>query len=1110
MKISILSALTILILSVTANLKGQSLEQNFKNPPHSAKPKTWMHAMSGNMSKVGMTKDLEAIAAAGQGGILLFNVANGIPYGNVHYNSDKHHDILKHTAQECERLNLSFGVHNCSGWSSSGGPWVKPEQSMKMVVYSDTIINGGKKLNIKLPQPTVMEGFYKDIAVVAYPALKSEIIDANTKPIITASNTKFNIKLATDGWNAESTTLAKNDKSNPWITFDYGKKHQISSIYVSYAQANIPAKLEISNDGKRFSVVKEFKKSTHVGKKKSIISYQFDPIEARYFRISFENDISIREINLTNTRPFNKYIDYTGLGKPGKYLNVVKKPNANNIINKESIVVLTKSLSKDGTLSVNLPKGNWTVMRFGYTSTGAFNWPASKWGKGLECDKFSKTAFKSHFDAFAKKVIDNSKDTAPNAVQYIEIDSYEMGGQNWTDNFDDIFKKAKGYPIFSYLPIFAGRYVEDATTVENFSFDINDVYTDLMTNNYFKYFTELCNVNGLVSYVEPYGGAGAVSTLDVAGVIDVPMTEFWMNRPQRNLNRTVMGAHIYGKNKISAESFTSRQEINWKMHPAMAKTSGDMSWVTGVNEFFFHRFVHQPNTNVEPGMTMGFWGSHIDRTQHWWMNAGKSWFKYITRGSYLLRQGYPVADVLVFMGDGTHIGAANRNQLISNLPIGLNYDCTNADVLLNRIKIKNKALVLPEGNAYKYLILQDTDLITLATLNRLKTIVDAGITVIGNIPKKLAGLNISSSDTESFNTLVSYIWSKPNCTTNFNFNNVQPDLVFAKHKKEFMHRKTKNADIYFFYNEKDELVNYECTFRIENKIPELWNPESGKITKVAQFKADGNQTKVWINLNPEESVFVVFRESAQDVVSIIETNNSNTFYLDDENKLVAVAKAAGDYNILLSNGIKKEFRIKPNKLRKPIDLSTQWEVEFLEKYHYNAKIKFDKLTDWKNSANEDIKYYSGEAIYRKTFEISKKLSKNDIATLDLGNIKIAAEVIVNGKNAGVLWIAPYTIDVSKFLVKGKNNIEIKIYNQWTNRLIGDERYPKQDGGYKYSSYIPQDDSKIPDWYINNQPIPKGPRTTFDAGQFYKDGDELISAGLLGPVTIYFKQKKPIK
>jgi len=259
-----------------------------------------------------------------------------------------------------------------------------------------------------------------------------------------------------------------------------------------------------------------------------------------------------------------------------------------------------------------------------------------------------------------------------------------------------------------------------------------------------------------------------------------------------------------------------------------------------------------------------------------------------------------------------------------------------------------------------------------------------------------------------------------------------------------------------------------------------------------------------------ESAFIVFRESAEGVISIIEAKDDNVYKLDQSNKISCLASTSGDYTIKLSNGKSQTVSVKSNETSKPIAISTSWDVELLQEHDYKANIKFDALTDWKDNANEDIKYYSGTAIYRKAFKLSKKLGKTEKAILDLGNVSIAAEVIVNGKNAGVLWIAPFTVDISPYLTKGENTLEIKITNQWTNKLIGDERYPKQDGGYKLSSYNPQENSKMPDWYLNNQPLPKGPRTTFDSGTFYKKGDPLLSSGLIGPIKISFKQEKSIK
>ncbi len=1098
-------AIVLLLMGCSYPYKENDLEANFRNPPHSAKPRTFMHVMSGNMSKEGMTKDLEAIAAAGQGGLVLFNIATGIPYGNVAYNSPEHHAILKHAAKESERLGLSFGIHNCAGWSSSAGPWVKVEESMKMVAWSEMVVEGGRDINMKLEQPTSREHFYKDIAVLAYPALKSEIVDSEIVPLITASDKNFNITIATNGKTDSIVPIRRSGQEHPWILFDYGVQHTIQSVYMAFTTRGGRAALEISDDGKNFRVVKELK-PVRTAKSEWVINEQFDPVTARYFRLALRQPLHLKEVNLMATRLFDNFVGRSGLAKKSnREFQPLTDPDPSMVIDLKSILNLTSSLDANGNIQTTLPEGKWTIMRFGYTSTGAINSPASKWGEGLEIDKFSRPALKNHFNAFVQKVIDNSKHMAPNALQYVGIDSYEMGGQNWTDDFVDIFMARKGYDIISFLPLFAGRYIESADLTANVVYDLNDLYCHLMTENYYQYFTELCNQNGLKSIIEPYG-FGPINTLDVVGKTDLPMTEFWMNLEMYNLPGTISGAHIYGKNVISAESFTSFPDVNWKMHPAMAKTIGDEAWARGINEFMFHRFTHQANIYAKPGLTMSRWGSHFDRTQTWWMNAGKAWFEYIARGSYMLRQGYPVADVLVFVGDGSHNDFIDREKLSQSIPAGINYDCSNADVLINRIGLKNKKMVLPEGNPYAYLVLENIDIIKLPTLRRIKEIADAGVIIVGNKPKKIAGHLVSDSDLREFEKLVESIWNMPNCSLTYDFSKAQPDLQFVGHTDIFMHRKTKHEDIYFFSNRDTINKQFEVVFRVANKIPEFWDAMDGSITKLARFKSEENATRVWIDLKAQQSAFVVFRESSKNVTSIIQSNGIYDYYLDQNNRIVLVSGHEGTVDVKLSNGEKIEYIV--DKLPLPIDLSNSWDVEFLKEYDFAAKKSFGLLSDWKDHANDSIKYYSGTALYTKTIELSEKPGLDDKVILDLGTVNIVAEVIINGHKAGVLWMNPFETDITNYLKSGENRLEIRITNQWSNRLIGDERFPKQDGGYALTSTPPATDSKMPDWYINNEPMPEGPRTTFCTGQFYDANDDLMPSGLMGPV--YIKMVKRIK
>ncbi len=820
--------------------RAQVSTESFKNPPIQYHPKTWMHAMSGNMSKEGMTKDLESMAKAGLSGLLLFNVSQGIPNGKIEYASPEHIDMIKHTAKEAERLGLTFGVHNCDGWSSSGGPWVKPEESMKMVVWSETFIKGGKNLTAKIKQPTTRENYYQDIITIAYPALKADINNQNIAKI-TSSDPDLNIALVTDNkWDAE--TKLKADKENPWIQFEYDKIQPIASANCVFTDRFGEATLSGSNNGVDFKLIKKLE-NNRSGKEEWTVHSHFEPQNYNFYRITFNGEMNLKEVNISSVYLIDDLFGRTAIARTeSKDFKSIGNPTKDMIIDKNSIIDVSKNVDKSGNFKGNLPAGDWTIMRFGITSTGAYNNPASDAGRGLEVDKLNRKAFKNHYDEFVKKVIIASKPVAPNALQYVEIDSYEMGGENWTNDFDKLFKNRFGYDLKSFMPLFAGKFVESAKSSEAVLQDLRSLIADLMTNNYFGYFQELCHKDGLKTYIENYG-LGPLNDLDVGKKADMPMGEFWMNREITQVASPISAAHIYGRNVISAESFTSTPEINWKGNPAMAKISGDKAWTLGINEFMFHRFAHQANTHVEPGMTMNRWGFHMDRTQTWWYNAGAAWFNYVGRGSYLLRQGIPVSDLLVFVGDGAPNAVVNKKDFNPALPNSIHYDNVNSDVLINRIKVENKKLVLPEGTSYKALVVKNSNQITLKTLKRINEFSEQGIAIIGDKPVSLLGYLHSKADVDEFNQLVSKVWSRNNTYSGYNWDAILPKTaikndfeIAGRNDIDFMHRKTGDDDIYFSYNPDSVARTFKIKINIVGKTPEIWNPMDGSVKKVLNFK----------------------------------------------------------------------------------------------------------------------------------------------------------------------------------------------------------------------------------------------------------------------------------
>ncbi|WP_298878685.1 glycosyl hydrolase [uncultured Polaribacter sp.] len=1087
------------------------LVAGFQNPPQESKPRTWYHINSDNMSKEGFTKDLKAIKEAGIGGVLVFNVSMGLPEGDVKYNSQEHRDILTHAAKECEKLGLSFGVHNCDGWTSSGGPWVTPENAMKVVVHSEQIVKGGQ-INTKLAQPPSRHNFYKDIAVVAYPSLETELEDAKVQPVITSSDTGFKAELAVD----HQTNTYADLKANQWVQFDYGKPHTIRSLSVFINKRKGRLKLLKSNDGISFTLANK-PNEERIGKDECYFKEHFKPIKARYFRLVTELNAGIYEMKLSANFSLGNELEFTSYRRRKRPIG---NPEKNTFINKKDIIVLTDKMNNKGVLKTNLPEGDWTIMRFGFTASGATNEPASDAGTGLEIDKFSKKALKTHYDAFVGKLVKQAKIDAPNALQYVEIDSYEVGPQNWTDDMEKIFQEKYNYDFVPFLPLFAGKYVEDVPTIEGVFWDMKRLVSDLMVTNYFDYFTELCHKDGLISYIEPYGFVGPFNSLDAGRSADIPMGEFWLGKPNNHKRAAVSSGHIYGKNVISAEAFTSTK-LNWSFHPALAKQKGDYEWTNGINEYMFHRFAHQSNTHVKPGMSMSFVGSHIDRTQTWWDNAGPEWFNYLARGSYMLRQGNPVVDLLFFVGDRAPNHVIHRKQIKPQLPSAYKYDCVNAEVIVKRLTVENGKLKLPNGITYNALVLpNNNDVMSLGTLKGIEKLSNQGAIIIGKKPKRLGGYQNTKAMQDEFDKLTKSIWSCKKTYAAFewekifNANNIQKDLI-VKGQPDFnyYHRRTENEDIYFIYNHNlTESETLECSFLIDGKVPELWKSTSGEIVELAAYSHKNGRTKVSIDLKPQESVFVVFRKMSkqQPKVTNISTNATTKphFSVDEkEQTLTMQVFENGNYSSKINNA--ENWNINVTDIPNPIEINGEWTINFREEDRYKALIKTANLFDWTTHKEEGIKHYSGTAIYKNSFNIEKGILQKDRKfQLNLGKVNVIAKVILNGKEIGVSWLAPFNLDVTSALKEGNNDLVVEVTNQWTNRLIGDEKLPNQTGydvrrgkiGFGPSNFR-GDMVKMPKWFRNNEPLPEGPRTTFSAYSFQKATDKLLPSGLLGPVTI---------
>ena len=1123
------------------------LEDGFKNPPAEARARTWWHWMNGNVSRKGITADLEAMSEAGVQEAILFNVDGGIPEGDAGYMSPKWLEMVHFAVSEAQRLGLDFGIHNSAGWSSTGGPWVTPDMAMQTIVSTDTVCHGGRCVEIRLQQPFTRLGYYRDIAVVAFP-----------KPEIDSRIPDLDIKMLG-------------------------------------------------------------------GKIRNRLEPAVDVVE------------------------------------PGAVVSV------------SDIVDLTELTSPEGVLQWNAPAGEWVIVRIGHTPTGAENRPSPQSGRGLEIDKMSREAVDMYWKHGIAPVLEKLGDMASTTLNNCLIDSYEVGCTNYTPGFDREFARLRGYSLRNYLPVMAGYYVGSGEETERFLWDYRRTIGDLITENYYSHFAELCHRNGMQFSVEPYWGP--YNSLDVGDTGDIPMCEFWSGDLFFNDSPRIASssAHVNGRRFVGAEAFTGN--VNWLEHPATIRNIGEKAWTNGVNRLIFHTYAHQP-WEVGPGLPMGGNGIEFNRHNTWWKH-GKVFLDYIGRSQFLLQQGHPVADVLVFVGESSPNDVVTMPEITE---AGFDYDLIGPHRLME-LTAKDGVMSTPSGGEYRVLVLNPSDWMTPEILAKVEELASNGAIVIGRRPVKspslkgypICDIEVSQKAAKLWDTglvkdcRVEDILASDGFVPDFSTEHGLSDDI------GYTHRRIDSTDIYLVDNTRKSYVEETCRFRVNGYQPELWNPETGEIEDAAVwYECPDGTTAVSLRLEPEQALFVVFRRpvakgmrltaadekitsisirpipglkvikaeygsflpdglmdvtddvsqrvkdgqldvstgfhdpaqgyikelrvaymldgkygeafisenewlslkskspdglrilravygkfdkgmrgippvyTATDVTAQIKAKIDSGIYIIPVAEIFSTAECpanskralrvectvggdrmvrvaydgetmvlgqevphpriiksgdnyvwqtpyAGSLSYTTSSGKEKVAKVK--SVPEPIVLSGKWQMEFPLLSGENLQTSVDTLTSWSESADNRVRYFSGTATYKHYFLLPKSVVGKDYALeLDLGDVRIMAEVIVNGKSMGVLWKAPYRIVISDYVKVGDNELEIRVTNLWPNALIGDERFPVEN------EWEGDNLRQWPQW-LDGTTKRTSQRITFTTRRVWNKGSQLLPSGLLGPVII---------
>lgn len=835
----------------------------------SDKPHTWWHWMNGNVTKEGITLDLESMVRVGIGGFQNFDAGTGIPKGPVVYLSPQWLELKKHAISEASRLGLEFTMHNCPGWSSSGGPWISPELSMQEVTWSELVVEGGKALKLKLPQPLTRLSTYQDIAVLAFKALPGETPVRRAIKKARTNSGEVALDLLT-GETGAVVNVKPDAAANGFIEIEFAQPtvvEQVSFVTSAASSARGPVSFRVSDDGRVFRDVAVFEMAA--GQGDFGFSSNVERLRTKFVRMECQHARNYSQIRFSETpRPDHwQQRSNFAFGRYGVDNVLTDLPAVQEVID------ITSLRQADGTYQWTAPRGDWTILRFGYTPTGTYNRSAPDTGVGLECDKFNATALEFHFNKMMEKLLEFMEPLGKHGKAGLLIDSYEVGMQNWTPGFEQIFEKRNGYSLVSYLPALTGRVAVDEDTTDRFLWDFRRTQGDLMAENYYGKFTELCHAHQIISYTQPYD-RGPMEEMQIGSRVDINVGEFWNNisaifQNNRTMRRTVKLsaaiAHTNGQKIVAAESFTGEPESSrWQEHPFALKMLGDRMFTQGLNRMVFHRFAHQPHPTARPGMTMGPWGSHLDRTNTWW-EQGRDWMEYLSRCQWLLQSGTFVADLVYYTGENAGVYTrVERNELRPAPPLGYDYDLINSETLLKAV-VESNVLVLPSGMRYSILVLQDFGTMSLHVLRKVRELAMQGLLIIGDEPLRSPGL--SDRDDAEFGNLTAELWSAGlimNDTPEDALmqRGLGPDFSYSSRSGDapvtWIHRRTEEWEIYFIANERRSFEDLVCSFRVTDRQPEIWDPVTGKMFPMRIFQMSEGRTILPLTLNPAGSTFVIF------------------------------------------------------------------------------------------------------------------------------------------------------------------------------------------------------------------------------------------------------------
>jgi len=1098
----------------TQKVNTDKLIQGFENPVNDARPRVWWHWMNGNITKDGISKDLLWMHRVGIGGFQNFDAALATPQiveKRLTYMTPEWKDAFKFTTRLADSLHLEMAIAGSPGWSESGGPWVKPEDGMKKIVWTATRVKGGSS-NIVVQKPAGVTGpfqnipigpesgesegnlnqsdFYRDIAVVAYKLPDADKSLSELNAIVTSSGGNFTLAQLTDG-DVGTTSLLPRDSTAGygWIQFAFPKPQTIKAITMvgggnsgNFGFGGDPKdsrKLEVSDDGVNFKVVCIIPQGAVPEQTITIPA-----TTAKYLRVTVKNpprpvnigaslgigDIlgtpkdpggtAIAEIVLHTADCINMFEEKDAFAPVGDLNKKITK-TANDVVAATDIIDLTDKLNAEGILTWTAPPGEWKVVRFGYSLMGITNHPASPEATGLEVDKLDPVAINKYFENYLDQYLSATGGLmgSKGGLQFMVTDSWEAGAQNWTANLPAEFQKRRGYNIIPWLPVITGQVVKSAEASEQFLFDFRKTLSDMVSEYHYDGLTNILAARGMKRYSESHesGRAMIADGMEVKRTSAVPMSALWtpnlfINQNDQtphtvDIRESASVAHIYGQNLVAAESLT-------------ALGIGGTAWSYCPENL-------KPSVDLELASGLNRFVIHCSTHQPLddkipglglgpfgqWYTRHETWAEQAkVWNDYLSRSSYMLQQGK-FIADIVYYYGEDNNitSLFGKkppaIPEGFNYDYINSDALIHILSVKNGMLTTPSGMSYRVLVLDSSAVKMSVPVLRKLSALVKGGAIVTGVKPK--STPSLADDQNEFKKLLSEIWSPANLkvTESKPISDVMNSIGLAP---DFTYNKPKSSTkLLYVHRKKDNSDVYWVNSRTSN-TEDL----------EATFRVDGKTPELWFaETGKTEPVSYSIGKGFTKVKLHMEPNDAFFVVFKDKASKVSVELPAA-------------------KVKDLATISGEWNIDFQKDRGAPASIKVDKLSSWSENTDAGVKYFSGTGTYSKTITVPAEwFIKDSELWLNLGDVKNLAEVIINGKSLGVLWKKPFRVDVTSALKPGENTLEVKVTNLWVNRLIGDAQ--------------PNIAKKI----------------TYTTMPFYQANSKLQTSGLLGPVQIVSLNRK---